>query len=126
MSGFCTTAAALHWYPCSTLQVLEQPSPETVLPPSHSWPAATSTGRSSPSPQAVLQAPPALGQTGSFRQKGEHPSAVSLLPSSHCSDPSSVPLPQVVRVQGWPAVGHCQPSRSVMAGSSRRQVGLQP
>src|SRR5205814_843415 len=85
-----------------------------------------STGNSRPSPQLVLQAPPPLGQTGSLRQKGEQPSPVSLLPSSQASEPSRTPLPQMVRVQGWPGVRHCQPSHSVGPASSSWQSALQP
>src|SRR3954471_15320199 len=85
-----------------------------------------STGKSRPSPQLVLQAPPPLGHTGSLRQKGEQPSPVSLLPSSHSSEPSLVPLPQVVRAQAWPGVRHCQPSHSVGPAGSSTHSELQP
>src|SRR3954452_2592909 len=121
-----TTGMASQTKPFSSLQSAEQPSPEMVLPSSHSCPPARSDFSSSPSPHAVLQGPPAAGQTGSRRQKGEQPSPVSLLPSSHCSDPSALPSPQTVRTQGWPAVGQPHPLPSVAAGDSMMQVGLQP
>src|SRR5204863_7464148 len=82
----------------------------------------------SPSPQAVLQAPPAAGQTGSVRHRGLQPSPVSLLPSSHCSLPSTILLPQVVRVQGWPGVAQLQalPVMSSAGAGSSAQAAEQP
>src|SRR6185436_9143153 len=122
-SGFSTTCEGAQEKPRSILQSAEQPSPETVLPSSHSWPLVLSMGKSSPSPQTVVQGPPAGGQVGSRRHRGEQPSPASLLPSSHGSEPSRTPLPHTVRWQGWLGCGQIQPELSPV---SIAQVGLQP
>jgi hypothetical protein len=74
----------------SSLQSAEQPSPDRVLPSSHS-----SSGSFSPSPQGDVH-PSVPVQTGSDLQSGEHPSPGIRFPSSHDSSPSATPSPQTV------------------------------
>src|SRR3954464_2659485 len=119
-------AVSSHVYPSSSWQSFEQPSPETLFPSSHFCPASLSTGKSRPSPHEVAQAPPSPGHTGSLRQKGLHLSPESWFLSSHCSEPSTIPLPQLVRVQGCPGVRPCQAFGSVGPGLSSWHVGEQP
>src|SRR5258707_8526193 len=134
ISGFGRTTVSVQANPGSILQLLEQPSPLTVLPSSHSWPFCLSMGSSNPSPQAVAQAPPAAGQTGSSRQNGEQPSPVFEFLSSHCSLPSRLPSPHIVPVQvvgpmqplACTVVAHFQPSAPVAGLLSSAQVGVQP
>src|SRR5258708_22180249 len=97
-----------------------------LLPSSHCCPLALSTGRRMPSPHTDAQAPPPAGQLGSLRQNGLQPSPELLLPSSHSSEPSCTPLPQVVCTQGWPGVGHIQAFLCVGPGLSSWHVELQP
>src|SRR5689334_3061837 len=80
------TTSGSHSYPLSTLQADEQPSPEEVLPSSHSCPARRSASSKIPSPQAVRHSPPAPGQVGTLLQNGVQPSVMLwFLPSSHGS-----------------------------------------
>src|SRR5262245_43764800 len=121
--------------PFSILQSAEQPSPLTVLPSSHSCPLVLSTANKRPSPHAVAQGPPVVGHIGPRRQNDEQPSPLPPVASSHCSDPSLMPLPHtvVVHVVGptQPAKSaggcvHIQPSGSPAGLLSRRQTELHP
>jgi hypothetical protein len=75
----------------SSVQVAEQPSPETTFPSSHA-----SVGSFSPSPHGDVQ-PFVPVQIGSARQSAPHPSPPYVLPSSHASLPSLRLSPHVVR-----------------------------
>src|SRR6185437_15238369 len=100
----------------SRWQVLSQPSPEVVLPSSHS-----SVPNFRPSPQTAVQVPP--WQWGSLVQVGEQPSYGMKFPSSHCSKPSGTPSPHTVLWQtdlaGVPVATQAQPCSSL-------QSALQP
>src|SRR6185369_2724553 len=107
-------------------QVSSQPSPETLFPSSHS--VGPALGSKIPSPQTDEQAP--VEQVGSALQSGVQPSRQFLLPSSHGSLPSCLPLPHtalplqscgVVSVQVLPgSILHrlLQPSLSSVSPSS--------
>src|SRR4051812_11114203 len=88
--GLCSTTVQVK--PLSLTQVAEQPSPEVVLPSSQS-----SCGNFRPSPQIAVHVP--LAHLGSREQVGEQPSYGIRFPSSHCSKPSRVLLPQMVAAQ---------------------------
>src|SRR5690349_16615410 len=98
--------------PCSILQVAEQPSPDTLLPSSHSSPGSRTPSPQrgarvhvavQPSPGVPFAAPSShssLHSTSPFPHRsmwhvGEQPSQPTVLPSSHSSPASSVPLPHV-------------------------------
>ncbi len=55
----------------------------------------------------VTQAKP-----GSSWQVALHPSPETLLPSSHCSLPATMPSPHFFAMQRVSGVGHCQPGSS--------------
>src|SRR3989344_5824768 len=82
---------------CSRLQLAEHPSPLTVFPSSHS-----SLPTENQSPQIVLQTlmslvqtlPPAHVHPFSTTQSGEHPSPLTVFPSSQYSKLSIKPSPQ--------------------------------
>src|SRR3989338_6259744 len=82
---------------CSRLQLAEHPSPLTVFPSSHS-----SLPTENQSPQIVLQTlmslvqtlPPAHVHPFSTTQSGEHPSPLTVFPSSHCASYLIIPSPQ--------------------------------
>ena len=97
----------------SRWQSAEQPSPEVVLPSSHS-----SSGSLRPSPHGEVQ-PMVPWHTGSDRQSAVQPSPPITLPSSQDSLPSLIASPQTV---GWHSVfgvGQANPG-------STRQMSLQP
>src|SRR5690349_20219939 len=72
-----------------------------------------------PSPQTSVQAP--VVQVGSFLQSGVQPSRQSLLPSSHGSLPSTMPLPHTAL-----PVQFCGVALSHFLPGSILQVLLQP
>src|SRR3954454_18170024 len=81
---------AVQSHPGSRWQSAEQPSPDVVLPSSHS-----SSGSLSPSPHGDVQ-PMVPWQTGSDRQSPVQPSPPIRLPSSQDSLPSLILSPQTV------------------------------
>jgi hypothetical protein len=108
-----------HAHPASTVQVLEQPSPEELLPSSQ-----PSVGVRIPLPQiSCTQAEglsPEQNQVASTLQSAEQPSPPVVLPSSHCSELEfTVPSPQTGNLTQLFACGHLQPVSTV-------HVGLQP
>ena len=100
-------------HPGSIMQSALQPSPEVVLPSSHS---SSSSLRPSPHGEAQPEVPT---QTGSARQSALQPSPPKTLPSSHDSSPSRTPSPQTVGWQATPGVGQAEPG-------STRHASLQP
>src|SRR5579871_3221914 len=128
------------------MQVLEQPSPETVLPSSHSSPASTLPFPQTVEQAVVVPAPPAEHvpelerQVGSLVQVFEHPvpsplkrpfgpvqplgSFVGSVPQSHDSPAPTTPSPQTARVH-LPACGADGVPGQVAPGS-RWQVEEQP
>src|SRR5512140_402390 len=102
-----TTCAQSH--PGSSLHVAEQPSPERVLPSSHS-----SSGSLRPSPQGEVQ-PLVPVQMGSDLQSGAQPSPGMVLPSSHDSLPSLLPSPQTVLWQASLGLVQANPGSTLHA-----------
>src|ERR1700689_2111062 len=94
--------------PVSITHELEQPSPDVMLPSSHSSPESMM-----PSPQigtgTIVQAPPVLGHVQpavTCEQSAAQPLLPVVSPSSHASSPSTTPSPHtIVEMHGCPAVG---------------------
>src|SRR5947209_5654969 len=108
-----TSPAAWQSQPGSRWQSAEQPSPDVVLPSSHS-----SSGSLRPSPHGEVQ-PMVPTHSGSDRQSAVQPSPPITLPSSQDSSPSLMWSPQTVMWHMAFGVGQANPG-------STRQLSLQP
>src|SRR5438309_332363 len=88
-----------------------QVSVPSLIPLPHFWhtegvvplpPSQVSVPFAELSPPVGLQdegVEPVQVKPGSTAQEEEHPSALTVLPSSHCSEPALIPSPQAVAVQ---------------------------